>query len=159
MHTPPLLHAADWYGPALGALAFIAAMSRLSEPTRCRLNAVLVAGASGVYLSGGFGPFELVYPAVVTAVCYRACWPASGASASAYRCIGLAWLLHAAWDLAHHLYGNPIWPFMPPSSFGCLIFDVLIALWFLAGAPSPRFTVAPQQRSASALLAGDHSAA
>ena len=25
---------------------------------------------------------------------------------------------------------------MPTSSFGCLIFDALIAVWFLAGAPS-----------------------
>jgi len=30
--------------------------------------------------------------------------------------------------------GNPIWPFMPTSSWGCMIFDSLIALWFLAGA-------------------------
>jgi len=44
--------------------------------------------------------------------------------------------MHSAWDLVHHLYGNPIWPFMPTSSFGCLVFDALIALWFLAGAPS-----------------------
>ena len=50
--------------------------------------------------------------------------------------IGLAWLMHAAWDLAHHLWGNPIWPFMPTSSFGCMIFDTLIAIWFLAGAPA-----------------------
>ena len=44
--------------------------------------------------------------------------------------------MHAAWDLPHHLWGNPIWPFMPTSSFGCVIFDSLIALWFLVGAPS-----------------------
>jgi hypothetical protein len=25
---------------------------------------------------------------------------------------------------------------MPTSSFGCMIFDAIIALWFLAGAPS-----------------------
>jgi hypothetical protein len=40
-----------------------------------------------------------------------------------------------------HLYGNVIWPFMPTSSFGCMIFDALIAMWFLAGAPS-MFTLA-----------------
>jgi hypothetical protein len=44
--------------------------------------------------------------------------------------------MHAIWDLPHHLWGNPIWPFMPASSFGCMIFDALIAVWFLAGAPS-----------------------
>ena len=42
----------------------------------------------------------------------------------------------AAWDLPHHLWGNPIWPFMRTSSFGCVIFDALIAIWFLAGAQS-----------------------
>ena len=36
---------------------------------------------------------------------------------------------------ASHL-GNPIWPFMPTLSFGCMIFDSVIALWFLRGAPS-----------------------
>ena len=35
-----------------------------------------------------------------------------------------------------HLWGSPIWPFMPTSSFGCMIFDTLIAIWFLAGAPA-----------------------
>jgi hypothetical protein len=39
-------------------------------------------------------------------------------------------------DIAHHLWGNPIWPFMPSSAFGCMVFDSVIALWFLAGAPS-----------------------
>src|SRR5207249_5350184 len=52
------------------------------------------------------------------------------------RWIGVGWLIHAGWDIAHHLWGNPIWPFMPSSAFGCMIFDSLIALWFLAGAPS-----------------------
>lgn len=48
--------------------------------------------------------------------------------------------MHSAWDALHHVYGNAIWPFMPTSSFGCLIFDALIAIWFLAGAPSSRRT-------------------
>ena len=47
---------------------------------------------------------------------------------------GLAWLMHAGWDLVHHYYGNPIWPFMPTSSFGCMVFDTIIAIWFFAGA-------------------------
>jgi hypothetical protein len=32
-------------------------------------------------------------------------------------------------DILHHLWGNPIWPFMATSSWGCLIFDSLIATW------------------------------
>jgi hypothetical protein len=30
------------------------------------------------------------------------------------------------------------------SSFGCMIFDSLIAVWFLAGAPSPMRTPEPR---------------
>jgi hypothetical protein len=46
--------------------------------------------------------------------------------------------MHAAWDAVHHFYDNPIWPFMPTSSSGCIIFDSLIALWFVLGAPCLR---------------------
>jgi hypothetical protein len=119
--------------PAIGACVFVLAMSRVREPTRRTVNAVIVAGASGVYLSGGFGVWEVVYPVVVTPVVYRAL--------NSYRFVGLAWLMHAAWDLPHHLWGNPIWPFMPTSSFGCFVFDSLIAVWFVTGArPIVRLT-------------------
>jgi hypothetical protein len=102
-------------------------MSVVREPMRLSLNAILAAGATGVYLSGGFGVWELIFPAIAIPIIYRA--------QRAYRFIGIAWLMHAGWDVAHHLYGNPIWPFMPTSSFGCPIFDTLIAVWFLRGAP------------------------
>jgi hypothetical protein len=117
----------DAVGPALGGLVFILIMSRVREPLRRDLNVVLAAGACGAYLSGGFGVWELVYPVVAT--------PVVVLGLRSVRFLGVAWLMHAAWDLAHHLYGNPIWPFMATSSFGCLVFDSVIALWFLAGAP------------------------
>jgi hypothetical protein len=127
MHNPPL-HLGDYLGPAIGAVVFVLVMSLLKEPTRRNFNAILVAGAGGVYLSGGFGLFEVLYAAVATGlVAYL--------GLRSHRFIGLGWLMHSVWDLLHHLYGNPIWPFMPTSSFGCLIFDGLIAIWFLAGAP------------------------
>src|SRR5262249_53412746 len=118
----------DVVGPASGACMFVLGMSLVREPMRRTLNAVIVAGASGVYLSGGFGVWGLGYPLLVTPVVYRAL--------QSHRCIAVAWLMHAAWDLAHHIWGNPIWPFMRTSSFGCFVFDSLIALWFLAGAPA-----------------------
>jgi len=118
----------DYVGPATGALLFVAIMSRVAEPTRRTLNAIILAGASGVYLSGGFGPWELIYPVIATPIAFR--------GLRSYRFIGIGWLLHASWDIVHHLWGNPIWPFMPSSAFGCLIFDSLIAPWFLIGAPS-----------------------
>jgi len=129
MHEPPPLHVSDYLGPALGAIIFVLVMSFVREPARRNYNAILVAGASGVYLSGGLGLWELLYPAVAGGV-------VAYLGLRSYRFIGLAWLMHASWDLVHHAYGNAIWPFMPTSSFGCMIFDTLIALWFLAGAPS-----------------------
>jgi len=128
MHSVPTLLAMDYVGPVIGAVVFVIVMSLVKEPGRHTFNAILVAGASGVYLSGGFGPWELVYPAIVTPVVYL--------GLRSYRFIGVAWLMHSCWDIVHHLWGNPIWPFMPTSSFGCMIFDAVIALWFLAGAPS-----------------------
>lgn len=126
MQTP--LVVMDYVGPALGAVVFVGIMSLVAEPTRRTLNAIILAGASGVYLSGGFGPWELIYPVIATPIAFRAL--------RSYRFIGLGWLLHAGWDIAHHLWGNPIWPFMPSSALGCMIFDSLIAPWFLVGAPS-----------------------
>jgi hypothetical protein len=118
----PALHSADYFGPVAGAVVFIAIMSLVREPLRHNLNALLAAGASGVYLSGGLGVWELVFPALAMPVLVR--------GLRSYRFIGVAWLMHAGWDVVHHLYGNAIWPFMPTSSFGCMIFDTLIACWF-----------------------------
>jgi hypothetical protein len=129
MHATPHLQLMDYLGPALGAVVFVAIMSLVKEPARRNYNAIFVAGASGAYLSGGLGLWELLYTAVAGGV-------VSYLGLRSQRFIGLAWLMHAGWDAVHHFYGNPIWPFMPTSSFGCMILDPLIAIWFLAGAPS-----------------------
>ena len=118
MHPPPLA-VMDYVGPALGALLFVAVMSLVAEPARRTLNAIILAGASGVYLSGGFGLWELIYPVIGAAIGFRAL--------QSYRWIAVGWLIHAGWDIVHHLWGNPIWPFMPTSAFGCMIFDSMIA--------------------------------
>src|SRR6185295_1762049 len=129
MHDVPLLSAADYAAPAVAALVFVLIMSMVKEPGRQTLNAILMAGAGGVYVSGGgFGPWEMIYAAASIPIAYFAL--------SSYRVIGIVWLLHSAWDLVHHLYGNPIWPFMPTSSFGCRIFDAVLAVWMFAGAPA-----------------------
>ena len=52
----------DYVGPVIGAVVFVVVMSLVKEPSRRTFNAIFVAGASGVYLSGGFGPWELLYP-------------------------------------------------------------------------------------------------
>jgi hypothetical protein len=114
-------------------------MSLVPEPARRKFNAIFGAGAASAYLNGGFGVWELIYPLLVTPIFYR--------GLESYRYIGLAWLMHAAWDLPHHLWGNPIWPFMASSSLGCVIFDSVIAVWFLAGAPSLKDRISPDLTS------------
>jgi hypothetical protein len=42
------------------------------------------------------------------------------------------------------LYGNPIIPFLPISSAGCAITDLMLAVWMFAGAPS---VFAPRKRA------------
>lgn len=118
----------SWFAPVAAAALFALAMSSVREPARRHINALLVAGAAGAYLGSGLGPWELVFPALALPVAYL--------GLRSHRFIGVAWLMHAAWDVVHHLIGHPIWPFMPASSHGCAIFDSAIALWFLAGAPS-----------------------
>jgi hypothetical protein len=113
MHTPPPLFALDYIGPGVGAVLFVLVMSLVKEPARRTFNAILVAGAGGVYLTGGFGLWELLYAALATPIAYL--------GLRSYRFIALAWVMHSSWDIAHHLWGNPIWPFMPTSSFGCMI--------------------------------------
>jgi len=125
----PEISVMDAVGPVLGGLVFIGVMSLVPEPARHKLNLLLVAGVSGVYISGGgFGVWELAYPALMMPVLYLAL--------NSYRWIGIGWLMHSGWDIAHYLWGQPIWPFQATSSFGCMLFDAVIALWFIAGARS-----------------------
>lgn len=124
----PALVPMDSIKPAIAAILFVAIMSLVPHPTRRTFNAISAAGAIGAYIGGSFGVWELIFPVLATPIVYF--------SLKSYRFIGIAWLMHAAWDLVHHLWGKPIWPYMRTSSYGCMIFDSLIAIWFLAGAPS-----------------------
>src|SRR5688500_3636623 len=128
MHRGVPQHTLDYVAPVVAAVVFILVMSLLKEPKRRNFNAIFVAGAMGAYISGGLGLWELAFAAAGATVAYL--------GLRSPRFIGVAWLMHAAWDLVHHFFGNPIWPFMETSSFGCFICDVVIAAWFLAGAPS-----------------------
>jgi hypothetical protein len=115
--------------PLLIGLAFVCVASLLREPHRRQVNAVIVGGAGAAYLSGGgFGYAEFAFTTVVTYCAYR--------GLTSWRWIGVAWLLHTGWDVAHHHIEHPIIPFAPQSSFGCAICDPVIALWCFAGGPS-----------------------
>jgi len=128
IHPPPLA-IIDYIGAVVGAVAFIVIMAMVREPARQALSAMLTAGLTAVYLSGGgFGVWELLFPIVTMPLAYR--------GLRSYRAIAVVWWMHSGWDMLHHLWGNAIWPFMPTSSFGCMIFDAVIGFWFVAGAPS-----------------------
>ncbi|WP_250550604.1 DUF6010 family protein [Pseudonocardia sp. H11422] len=114
--------------PILIGLAYVALNSLVRVEHRRPLNAVMVAGAGAAYLSGGFGVWELLFTAAMTYAAFR--------GLHSWRWIGVAWLLHTAWDVLHHLYGEPILPFAAHSSLGCAICDPVIAVWCFAGGPS-----------------------
>jgi hypothetical protein len=118
----------DLIAPIVVAVLFIAAVSLFKEPNRRNFMAVMIAGAGAAYLNGGLGKWEFVFTAVITYCAYR--------GLRSYGFIGIGWILHAAWDVVHHLYGTPIVPFVAMSSFGCAICDPVIAVWCFSGAPS-----------------------
>jgi len=126
--TVPSLHVMDLLGPILIALLFISLCALLKEPNRRNFNAIMIAGAGAAYLNGGFGIWEFAFTAIVTWLAYK--------GLRSYGFIAVGWLLHTAWDVLHHFYGNPIVPFAPTSSLGCAICDPVIAAWCFAGAPS-----------------------
>ena len=116
--------------PMVIGLVYVALVSFVPEPARRQFNAIFVAGAGAAYLSGGaLGPWELLFTSAVTFCAYK--------GLKSYRWIGVAWILHTAWDIVHHLLGQPILPFAAESSFGCAICDPVIAVWCLANGPTP----------------------
>ena len=124
----PTFTAADAGLATLMAILFVLLVSLVREPARQRFMAVFVAGAGAAYFNGGLGMWELAFTAVVTYLAYR--------GLHSYVFIAAAWFLHAGWDLAHHYWGRPILYFAPASSGQCAVTDTLIAVWFMAGAPS-----------------------
>ncbi|WP_405957732.1 DUF6010 family protein [Streptomyces phaeochromogenes] len=115
---------------AIGVL-YALLMSLIREPHRRRVNAIMIAGAGAAYLSGGgMGGWEFAFTAVVAYVAYR--------GLDSWTFIGIGWLLHTAWDVVHHVKGNPIIPFAHDSSLGCAICDPVIAVWCFMGGLSPR---------------------
>jgi hypothetical protein len=128
MHGRPELTVLQLTAPLLVAFVFVAACSLIREPNRRHFSAIMIAGAGAAYLSGGFGVWEFAFCALITYLAYR--------GINDYRFIGAGWALHTVWDVAHHLYGNPIVPFVPTSSAGCAICDVVLSGWYFLGAPS-----------------------
>lgn len=133
--TLPPIHVLTLLGPVLAALLVVLLMSRIREPLRQKIHVVMVGGFSTVYVGGALGPWELLYVVPAAYVAYRAI--------DSYRFVALGWLMHPVWDIVHHLYGSPIWPWMPTSSIGCAVFDPIVALWAFRVAGQSRRLVAP----------------
>ena len=115
--------------PLLVGAVYVILSSLIPEPHRRRFGAIMVGGAGAAYLSGGgLGIGEFVFAGTMAYVAFR--------GLESWRWIGAGWLLHTAWDIVHHLKGQPILPFAHGSSFGCAICDPVIALWCLTGGRS-----------------------
>lgn len=124
----PMPTVIEFVAPVGVAVVYILFCSRISEPSRRHFNAIMIAGAGAAYLNGGLGILEFAFTPVVTFMAFKGLHD--------YRFIGAGWVLHTIWDVVHHRYGTPIVPFVPTSSFGCAICDMVLALWCFAGGPS-----------------------
>jgi uncharacterized protein DUF6010 len=134
----PELTLLDALSPLVVAAIFILLCALLKEPARRNFSAIMLAGAGAAYLGGGLGVWEFGFCALMTFIAYR--------GLQDYRLIGTGWVLHTMWDVVHHLYGNPIVPFVPMSSAGCAICDLGLAAWYFSGAHSPYPWVARADR-------------
>ena len=77
------------------AFAFIAIMSFVREPQRQKINAIIMAGAGGVYWNGGLGVWEFVFGVLILLVAFN--------GLRHYYFIGIGWLLHTVWDTSPFL--------------------------------------------------------
>ena len=133
MTEPTPVHARHVLTATLMAGIVILLGSLAHNPGRRLGNAIGLAVAGGTYIDGGFGAWEFGFAIVVAYCAYRAL---QTSSFGGYRALGVGWTLHAAWDVAHHLTGKPMVGWIPTSSAECVVTDLLIAVWFFAGARS-----------------------
>ncbi len=127
-HIIPPFHFVQAFGAVTIAFIYILLSSLIKEPERQKASAVILSGAGAAYLSSGLGVWEFAFCTLITFIAYK--------GLTAYYLIGIGWLLHASWDLVHHLYANPIVVMSPSSSAGCAVCDPVIAIWFFMGAPN-----------------------
>jgi hypothetical protein len=115
-------------GNVIAAPVFVVLVSQIPEPYRQWSMALLMGVAAVVYLGHGLGRVEWLFAAAI-GVCALA-------GVASYAAIGVGWLVHTVSDAWHHRIDRPMTPRIPMSSFGCAVFDPLIAIWFFLGAPT-----------------------
>lgn len=123
-------HVISTFGNAFGALLTVALVGLIPEPWRQRSMAAMVGLASIAYLgnSAFLWPVEFGLAALMLSL--------AGWGAFWYPVIGVARVVHGIIDLVHHEAGSPMFATVPLSSYGCAVYDPLMAMWFFAGAPS-----------------------
>lgn len=127
-HIVPEVGMPQVIGAVIIAFAYIGIFSLVKKENRTRMGAIIVAGAGAAYLSSGLGEWEFAFCTLVSVVAYK--------GLTRNYMIGIGWLLHTLWDTIHHYYADPIVPMEPTSSFGCMICDPIIAIWFFLGTPN-----------------------
>ena len=53
-----------------------------------------------------------------------------------YKFIGVGWIIHTIYDWIHYKNGFPLINGVPGTAFGCAVFDIGIAIYFLFDAPN-----------------------
>ena len=93
---------------------FIILMSLVKEPTRQKLNAVIIGFAGGAYYSGGLGIAEYFFGMLLIFMAVK--------GLTNYNYIGIAWLFHTIWDVIHHFgcFGGGIFPFIVAHRFNAV---------------------------------------
>ncbi len=117
----------DIFSSIIGGVIFIAFISLIKEPYRQKIMVIMLGVAGGVYVNNGLG-IGMPTALAIGFFAYK--------GLNSYKFIALGWLAHTAVDIVHHLKGYPLMHNDALSSFGCAIFDVIIAVWFFLNAPS-----------------------
>lgn len=115
-------------GATVIAAVYMTIFSFVKEPLRQKINALIIAGAGGVYWGSGLGFYEFPLGVILIFLAYK--------GLKDYKYLALGWIVHTIYDLLHHYYGNPIIPMAPASSAGCAICDPILAIWLYFNAPS-----------------------
>jgi Family of unknown function (DUF6010) len=106
---------------------YIAGLSLIDQPARRYVSAAILASAAFVYLGHGLGRLELWLAFTLLVL--------AALGSQWYPFIALGWVIHAGADIAHHRVDSPMFGWLPTSSWGCAVFDMIIAAWLVIGAP------------------------
>lgn len=112
----------------------IALTSLAEEPKRRQLHAIILASLASVYTDAGFGVWEIPFTIAIGFFAYKGLRAPD--SRTGYAMLGLGWLLHGSWDLAHHAKGWPMVSWWPSITIECVVIDAVQAIYCFMGGKS-----------------------